>query len=128
MNSKIILVARILLGLIFFIFGLNKFLNFIPPLEYDSGSLPSLFLSSLFNGGIYFVYLLGAVEVVAGALLLVGKYVPLTLIVLAPVTANILFFHLSLDPANGVPGYLTFALNWVLLFANKPAYKPLLKV
>ncbi|MEM7550746.1 MAG: DoxX family membrane protein [Bacteroidota bacterium] len=127
MNTKLVLAARLLLGLIFFVFGLNKFLNFLPPLSYNPDTIASAFLSGLFHNNAYLIYLLGATEVLVGTAFLSGKYVPLALIIIAPVTMNILLFHLSLDPAGGGPGYFTFALNWFLFFAYKKRYEPLLK-
>lgn len=114
MGAKVKIGLRVLLGLIFFVFGLNGFLQFLPmpPLTPEAGA----FMGGLAESG-YFFPLLKATEVLCGALLLVNRFVPLALVVLAPIIVNILFFHLFLDTA-GMPmtlfilfaeGYLAFA-------------------
>ena len=92
-------VVRYLMGLIFFVFGLNGFLNFIPqpPMEGDLGT----FMGGLAVSG-YFFPLLKATEVIAGALLLSGFYVPLAIAVLGPITLNIFFVHAIMEP-SGMP-------------------------
>jgi putative oxidoreductase len=84
------LIARILLGLVFFVFGLNGFLNFI------KGPLPSglagQFLGALMQS--HFALVISAVELAGGALLLANRYVPLGLVLLGPVIVNIFFYHL----------------------------------
>ncbi len=110
MKQKFALVARILLGLIFFVFGLNGFFHFIPP-----ESMPPMpeaagaFMGALVNSG-YMIYLIKIVEVVGGALLLSGFYVPLALLILAPGLYNILLFHAFL-----APGGLPLAITMVVL-------------
>ncbi|RMF71290.1 MAG: DoxX family protein [Acidobacteria bacterium] len=91
--------AQILLGLIFFVFGLNGFFHFLPMPEMspEAGS----FLGALAGTG-YFFPVLKLVETVSGALLLVNRFVPLALVLLAPVVVQIFLFHAFLDPA-GLP-------------------------
>lgn len=123
--DKVKIGARILLGLIFFVFGFNKFFNFIPPFEYEAGTQAFLYFTGLF-GASYFLPLIAVTEIAVGAALLSNRFVALALLILAPVTVNIFLFHISLDPANGAPGYAVFALNLFLLFAYKEKYVPLL--
>ena len=88
-------IARVLLGLIFFVFGLNGFLNFLPPPEVpESGGK---FIGALIESG-YLWSLVKGTEVVAGFLLLIGRWVPLALTLLAPIVVNIVAFHLFLAP------------------------------
>jgi len=124
MNSKVILVARILLGLIFTVFGLNKLIGFMdpPPMDGPAGA----FMGAMGATGYFFAFL-GIVEAATGILLLIGKYTRLATIVLLPVTINIALFHLVLAPAGGVPGYLSLILNIVLVIAYKDDYEGLLK-
>ena len=84
------LIARVLLGLIFFVFGLNGFLGFLPqpPLPEGAGA----FIGSLIATGYLFPLLKGT-EVLAGALLLSNRFVPLALTLLAPILVNIVAFH-----------------------------------
>jgi putative oxidoreductase len=87
------LISRVLLGLVFVVFGLNGFLNFI------KGPLPSgvagQFLGALMQS--HFVFVVSAVELVGGVLLLVNRYLPLALVLLGPVIVNIFFYHLLMD-------------------------------
>jgi len=104
-------ILRILLGLVFFVMGLNVFLNF------HRGPLPSglagQFLSALIES--HFVLFVGAVQVAGGALLLVNRYVPLGLTLLGPVIVNILLYHLLMDHP-GLPVAILIAIFWGVLF------------
>ena len=109
----VLLIARILMGLMFFVFGLNPFLHFIkaplPP------GLAGQFLSVLFES--HFVLFVGAVQVIGGALLLINRYVPLALTLLAPVIFNILVYHLTMDP-KGIGLGVVATICWFLLFSH----------
>jgi putative oxidoreductase len=104
--SKGPLIARILLGLIFFVFGLNGFLNFIPmPAEIPEPM--KTFMAGMMATGYFFPFL-KATEVICGALLLAGVWVPLALVVLAPIILNILAVHTFMD-RSGLPMALVIA-------------------
>lgn len=108
-----VLIARILLGLVFVVFGLNGFLHFIP-MQMPSG------LAGQFAGAMYASHYLLAVslfEVVGGALLLAGRYIPLGLTLLGPIVVNILLFHITMAPA-GLPIALLTAVLWFIVFAG----------
>ena len=107
--NKLGLAARILLGLIFFVFGLNGFLLFIPPPEL--GERAGALMGALMETG-YFIPILKITEIVGGALLLAGMFVPLALVLLAPIVVQILLFHIVLEPAG-----LPMAVILVLLLA-----------
>jgi uncharacterized membrane protein YphA (DoxX/SURF4 family) len=96
MRSKLIVAARIVLGLIFVIFGLNGFLGFMPqpPMPAAAGA----FAGALAASG-YFFPLLKTVEILAGLALLSNRFVPLALTVLAPIIVNIAAFHIFLAPS-----------------------------
>ncbi|UJR85264.1 DoxX family protein [Sandaracinus amylolyticus] len=115
--------ARILLGLLFFVFGLNGFLQFIPqpPPPPEAGA----FLGGLAAAGYMFPLIKGT-EVVAGALLLTNRFVPLALVLLAPIVVNIVFFHAVLAP-DGI-GMVLFilALEVGLAFAYRSAFREVL--
>ena len=104
------LVSRILLGLVFFIFGLNGFLNFLP------GQLPSGLAGDFLNALLksHYVFFLSALELVGGALLLVNRYVVLGLVLLGPVIVNILLFHALLLP-SGLSIAVIVAILWGVL-------------
>jgi uncharacterized membrane protein YphA (DoxX/SURF4 family) len=92
----VVLIVRLLLGLVFFVFGLNAFLQFFKgPVP---GGLAGQFLQALFQS--HYVLAIGAVEAIGGALLLINRYVPLALTILGPVIVNILLYHLLLNHAG----------------------------
>ena len=97
--KTITLILRLLLGLVFTVFGLNGFLHFIPmmPMPAAAGS----FLGALAATG-YMLPLVFAAQLVGGLLLLIGFAVPFALTLLAPIIINIFFFHLNLAP-GGLP-------------------------
>jgi len=105
-------IARYLLGLIFTVFGLNGFLNFIhqPP---PPNPLAIQFLVSVSES--HFAAFFFAVQVLGGLLLLSGYFVPLALTVLAAEIYNILAFHLTLAPASIAPALVASVL-WILIF------------
>jgi putative oxidoreductase len=105
-------VARYLLGLMFTVFGLNGFLNFIhqPP---PANPLAMQFFVAV--SASHFAAFFFAVQVLGGLLLLAGRFVPLALTLLAAVLYNILAFHLTMAPASIGPA-LVAAVLWVLVF------------
>ena len=106
MKAKIDMVAQALLGLVFFVFGLNGFLQFLPMPEM--GEAAGAYFQGLAGTG-YFLPVLEVVEVVCGLLLLVRLFSPLALVLLAPVVVQILLFHIFLDPA-GLPMAIVITL------------------
>lgn len=116
-------IARYLAGLIFLVFGLNGFLHFIPLPPPDG-------IAGQFMGALYVSHYLAvifAVQVMAGILLLINRYVPLALAALGPVIVNILCFHALMAP-NGLPLAVFVALLWALAFAGvRSAFAGLLK-
>src|SRR5579872_5588256 len=110
--------ARYLAGVIFLVFGLNGFVNFIP-LPPPTG-VAGQFMSALYAS--HYLWVIFAFQLVAGVLLLVNRYVPLAVAILAPVIVNILSFHVLMAP-SGLPLALLVALLWALLFVNvRPAF------
>jgi uncharacterized membrane protein YphA (DoxX/SURF4 family) len=96
-TSKLPTVARIFLGLVFFVFGLNGFFHFLP--QPPMSGPPADFMGALFATKYMFPLIKGT-EVAAGALLLSGRFVPLSLILLAPIVVNIAAFHAFLAPSG----------------------------
>jgi len=103
------LIARLLMGLTFFVFGLNGFLRFIP--APPPTGLAGQFAGILFTSHLYVVIF--AVQVIGGLLLLVNRFVPLALIILGPVIVNIFFFHLFMAP-SGLPLAIVVVALWVI--------------
>jgi uncharacterized membrane protein YphA (DoxX/SURF4 family) len=119
-------VARCLLGLPFCVAGLNGFLNFFPPPPPDA--MPAgaqAFSDALLHTG-YFMHLLAAAQTLGGALLVVNRFVPLALAVLAPIVLNILAFHLVLAPGGIVMAIVVVALETYLAWTYRAAFKPML--
>ena len=115
-------VVRYLLGLMLFVFGLNGFLNFIPqpPPPSDGGE----FLGALVAGNVLPV--VKVLEVVIGALLLAGRFVPLALVMLVPIAVGIVLYHLTFDIPGGAGSYVVAAFLAFLLWAYRGALMPLL--
>ena len=105
-------IARILLGLIFIVFGLNGFLNFL-----SMGPMPAG-LAGQFMGALalsHYFWVVAALQILGGALLLVNRFVPLALTLLGPVIVNILLFHLFMLPA-GIPPAIVVTILWFIIF------------
>jgi putative oxidoreductase len=118
MKAKLPLIARILLGLIFFVFGLMGLLNLIPP----PPDLPEALMT--FNKGlmasVYFMPFLKLTETICGLLLLTGWFVPLALVVLAPIVLNIFLVHAFLAPSGLVLAIIIGLLMIYLSFFAEP--------
>jgi putative oxidoreductase len=114
-------VTRYLLGVIFLTFGLNGFLHFIP-MPPPTG-IAGQFFGSLFVSRLYVVIF--ALQIVPAVLLLVNRYVPLALTILAAIIFNILSFHIFMAPA-GLPLAIFVAVLWVVAFISvRPAFSGL---
>ena len=117
--------SRLLLGLVFLVNGLNGFFNFLPMPTPPPAA--AAFAGALFQTG-YFFPMLKGIEVVAGAMLLAGVLVPLTLTVLAPIVVNIMAFHLFLAPAGMALALIVLALEVHLAWAYRKVFAPLFVV
>lgn len=115
----ITLIARLLLGLIFVVFGLNGFLHFIPQPPPPPG-LAQDFFAVMFKS--HYMVLPFALQIAGGALLLLNRFVPLALVLLGPVVVNILLFHVLLAPAGIGPGLVTAILWSVVFFQVRAAF------
>jgi hypothetical protein len=114
-------IARYLAGLIFLVFGLNGFLHFIP--LPPPGGIAGQFMGALYVS--HYLWVIFAFQVIAGVLLLVNRYVPLAVAVLAPVIVNILAFHVLMAP-SGLPLALFVAVLWTVIFIDvRPAFSGL---
>ncbi len=122
-------VARVLLGLIFLFFGLNFFFHFLNAPPPDPASKAGAFLGGLFASGYFFTFL-KVLEVLYGALLIAGLFTPLVLLLLFPISVNILLFHalLAAAPQSLAIAILLFALNVYLAWVNRAVYAPLFKI
>mgnify|MGYP001047858376 CR=1 FL=1 len=122
MNSKVIMVLRILLGVFILVFGLNKFFNFIP-MDHPTGDAGAYF-GALVNSKT--LMLVGIVEIAAGIALLLNKFGALMTLILMSISINAVLFHLTLDPANSAGAIVLLVLNIIALYGYKDKYKDLL--
>jgi len=118
------LIARLALGAMFFIFGLNGFLGFI-----RLGTTPppaANFMMAMVHTG-YLFYFVKGTEVVAGTMLLIGLFPALALVILAPITLNILLFNLFLNPHDIGLAVVLILLQGFLAYSYREKYTPLFK-
>jgi putative oxidoreductase len=116
--KTIITIARVLLGAVFVVFGLNAFLNFIPlpPPQGAAGSMMTILFTS------HYLYAVKVFEISGGLLLITGRFAALGLTLVGPVVVNILFFDFFLD-RSGLPlGLFIGALAAFLLIAWRQAF------
>jgi putative oxidoreductase len=104
-------VARYLLGIMFFVFGLNGFLHFIP--QPPPTGLALQYFSVMSGSHIMSVVFL--IQLIGGILLLAGRFVPIALVLLGPVIVNILLFHITMEPGGIAPGLVALIL-WLIVF------------
>jgi putative oxidoreductase len=104
------IISRVVLGLIFVTFGLNMFLNFIPMPPPPEGPARQ-FMAALFMS--HYVYVVGALQIVGGLILLSERWTPLGLTLLGPVIVNIVCFHVLMAPA-GLP--MALVVSFLALF------------
>ncbi len=116
--------ARLTLGFVFFVFGLNGFLNFLPQPVPPERAMA--FFGALAATG-YMLPLIKSVEVVAGALLLSNRYVPLALALVAPNVVNIVLFHTVLAPAGLPIALFVLALEVFTAWSYRDSYAPMLR-
>jgi putative oxidoreductase len=119
--KTLVLISRLLLGLLFSVFGLNGFLHFIPapmPTGIAGQYVGALFVS-------HYLAAVFALELVAGVLLLANRFVRAALVILAPILVNIVLFHACMAPAGFAPAVIAVAL-WAVVFSReRAAFAPL---
>jgi putative oxidoreductase len=112
------LIARILIGLVFLIFGLDKFFHFthaaMPP------GVAGQFAEILFST--HYLSIIGAIETVTGLLFLLNRYVPLALTLVGPVIVNILIFGSLMQPSGLPPGIVVTILWFILFYYHRKAF------
>jgi len=123
--KKAKLIIRILFGLMLVIFGLNKFLQFMPMPPLPEAA--SQFMAALVQSG-YLMVVVAVVEVAVGILLLINKYQAFALVIIFPIMLNAFLFHLFLDIAGIVGAAMAITMNILLLYTNKGSYSNLLKI
>lgn len=117
MNSKFTAIIRVLLGILLLVSGINKFCKFLPNPIGD-------FIES-FGQVNYVLKIVGAFEIAIAMMLLFKKWVPFALILLAPITLNILLFHIYLNLEGILPAIVVAILNGILIYKHWRVYRPL---
>lgn len=112
------LIARILLGFVFLVFGLNGFLHFIPMPPMTG--LPAQYVGALAVSG--FMVVVFSLQLVSATLLLANRFVPLALTFLGPVLANIVLFHVFMAPAGLPLPIILTALWFVVAYDHRAAF------
>jgi len=117
-------IVRVLLGLMFLVFGLNGFLNFMPAPK----DLPPDVITvstGLMKGG--YLSVVAATEVIVALLLLTNRFVPLALALLAPIVVGIITFHVAIAPQTIGPGIVVLVMELYLAWAYRGAFFPMLR-
>jgi len=117
-------IARFLLGLVFLVFGLNGFLHFIPASPPPSGTAGQFVGALLVSNYLVVVFLL---QIIAAVLLLIDRYVPLALTLLAPIIVNILLFHILMAPSGLALAIVVAVLRIATFFSVRSAFGGLLQ-
>ena len=122
MNPRIVLGLRILFGIFVLIFGLNKFLGFMPfpPIPGDGGTLMGIYVTS------GFLKIIGLLEIIGGLALLLNKFVPLALTFMVAIMFNAFLFHALHDPSNLAGAILGLVLGLILVYINRARFTLLL--
>jgi putative oxidoreductase len=118
------IIARILLGLIFVFFGSNGFLHFLPMPPLPQG-VTGEYLHAFFASG--YVYVISGFQVAGGLLLLIGRFVPLGLIILAAIIVNIWTFHLLMAPEGLPPAVVVTVLELFLVWSYRDRFAGILR-
>ncbi len=116
-----VVIARTLVGLVFFVFGLNYFLHFIPMPTDPPSPEAGLFMGALVPT--QYMAAVKVIEIAGGAMLLVGRFVPLGITLVTPVAVNIAFWDIFLvhKPALGV---VLTALLFFLVYGYRSSFRP----
>ena len=121
------LVTRVLTGLLFTVTGLNGFLNFMPAPDPSTMAPAGVAFSAALYATGYMLQLASGVQVVAGVLLVAGRFVPLALALLAPMVVNIFLFHVFLEPSGFVMALLVTVAEIGLAWAYRDRFRPMLQ-
>ncbi len=123
----VVIICRFILGLGFFIFGLNILYPFLPQPPLAEGSLPAQFVHVM--GPTHWMTLVGLFQLFGGLLVLIGRTAPIGLTLLAPVLVNILAFHIFLEKGDGIViGLVLTAIELFLIYSYRSYFKPLFTI
>lgn len=114
-------ICRVLLGIIYLVFGLDYFFHFIPYQPNHTGRVAA-FKAALMNVG-YFYPMIKSIQIVGGFSLLVNRYAPFFAVVLFPISVNVLLYHTFLVPSGWLMGVVLMVPNLFLGYAYREYYK-----
>jgi uncharacterized membrane protein YphA (DoxX/SURF4 family) len=117
-------IVRILLALLFLLFGLNGFLNFIPQPKDIPPEILNV-MGALMKAG--YMTVVSAAEIIVAVLLLANRFVPLALALLAPIIVGIITFHVAMAPATIAPGIVVTVMELYLAWKYRDAFRPMLR-
>lgn len=123
--TRIIPLARILLGLVFLVFSLNYFVPFLPQQPMPPARALA-FAGALVASGL--LTLVKVLELAAAIALLANRAVPLALAVLAPIIVGISYFHFVLDPAGAPVAFGVLTLELFVAWGYRRAFAPMLRL
>ena len=118
-------IVRVLMGLAFTLFGLNGLKPFLPQPKDAMPEKAMAFAGALMNTG-YMMRLVAGTMLLVGVLLLLNRFVPLALALIAPILVGIITFHIFLAPASVVPGAILLIMELYLAWAYRNAFRPML--
>jgi hypothetical protein len=118
-----IIIVRVLMGLMFLVFGLNGFLTFMPAPKDMPADLMTV-LESLTKAG--YMTVVSGTQLLVGVLLLINRFVPLALALLAPIIVGIITYHIALAPSTIGPGIVVLVMELFLAWAYRKAFRPML--
>jgi uncharacterized membrane protein YphA (DoxX/SURF4 family) len=121
------IVTRVLTGLLFATTGLNGFLMFMPAPDPSTLAPEGVAFSAALHATGYMLQLASGVQLLSGLLLIIGRFVPLALAMLAPMVLNIFLFHVFLEPSGLVLALLVVAAEIGLAWAYRDKFRPMLK-
>lgn len=118
--------VRVILGALFFLVGLNGFLNFLPQPTTPMPAGATAFLGALISTG-YMLQLIAVTQLVVGMLLLANRFVPLAITLIAPFIVNSIGFHIFLEPSGRPMAFAVLALELYLAWTYRESFRPMLR-
>jgi len=115
----LILIARILLGLVFLLFGLIGVFHLAPKPPMPEGLMKQFV--DVFETS-HYSFIVSLIQVVSAVPFLINRYVPLALVVIGPVIVNILLFHILMAPASIGPGVFVAICWFIVFYGHRPAF------
>lgn len=125
MSDKLKITARIILGIILLVFGMNKLIPFLPPQNMSDEVMQAFGALMALK---FVLPTVAIIEVLVGLSLLVNKYTSLALVILMPISYSIVAFHLALDPSGIMPAAFVALLNIGLLVINRASYREVIAI